>query len=551
MLASKLSHRELVNIVNRTNISFNGMRTHSIPSEELVGALGRDFFRDAETAWPIIKALVKKNQPLIEQVEQSSAPDLRMTSVEIEAMFREGRLGPLLWALAVDRREDVQSIARAICDSLESLIEVEVSQPEPEPIAMENETDDSNLSRAFPDLPRNRAEARPAPRREGEPEDDFDLDEIDSEETVVLSVRNLTQWADDLDDELEPETGSETEELRSKLVQQESALLRVRSELSSSQRRLKRAQEQLADLEAASGQLRRERNRLVDTNAELREDLRRAETELGLLRSGTHDTAASAGLRRENERLREQLLEWERRLRYVEDIEADKRRLTLETEGLKHRILMMIRRSLRGQQEIAQILATARAAVDETVLYFQEERSLQVDEWAEKNKNGRRRLGVFVDVQNMFYAARSQFHGRLDYECLLETLQRDRDVAIAVAYTIQTPDVDQSSFTSFLEHCGYTVKTKALRTRLDGSAKGDWDMEMALDIISFIGQLDVVTLVSGDGDFVPLVKLLKRHGIEVEIAAFRYNTAVDLRENADHYLPIGEELIIDQTSKTG
>jgi uncharacterized LabA/DUF88 family protein len=154
------------------------------------------------------------------------------------------------------------------------------------------------------------------------------------------------------------------------------------------------------------------------------------------------------------------------------------------------------------------------------------------------------RVGVFVDVQNMFYAARNKFNGRLDYQALLKTVVRGRKLTKANAYIIQTPDIDQSNFILLLEHCGYEVHSKYLRTRYDGSAKGDWDMEIAIDIISMIGQLDVVILVSGDGDFVALVKMVQRHGLEVEVHSFEHNTAVDLREAADRFYPINEDLIL-------
>jgi uncharacterized LabA/DUF88 family protein/archaellum component FlaC len=157
---------------------------------------------------------------------------------------------------------------------------------------------------------------------------------------------------------------------------------------------------------------------------------------------------------------------------------------------------------------------------------------------------GHLRVGVFVDVQNMFYAARNKFNGRLDYQALLKTVVRGRKLVKANAYIIQTPDIDQSNFILLLEHCGYEVHSKYLRTRYDGSAKGDWDMEIAIDIISMIGQLDVVILVSGDGDFVALVKMVQRHGLEVEVHSFEHNTAVDLREAADRFYPINEDLIL-------
>ena len=153
------------------------------------------------------------------------------------------------------------------------------------------------------------------------------------------------------------------------------------------------------------------------------------------------------------------------------------------------------------------------------------------------------RVGIFVDVQNMFYAARL-YDARLDFEKLMQAAVGDRRMIRAMAYLVQTPDVDQSGFIAMLQQRSYQVKRKDLRLRSDGSAKGDWDMGMAIDIIGMADKLDVVVLVSGDGDFVSLVHLLKEIGPSVEVFSFPHNTARDLVEAADRYVPIDESLLM-------
>lgn len=157
------------------------------------------------------------------------------------------------------------------------------------------------------------------------------------------------------------------------------------------------------------------------------------------------------------------------------------------------------------------------------------------------------RVSLFVDVQNMWYAARQQ-HGisaRLDFEKLIQTAVGERRLIRAYAYLIQTPEVDQSGFVTRLEQFSYEVKRKDLRRRSDGSAKGDWDMEMAIDMIRMADKVDVVILASGDGDFVSLVQLLKELGPRVEVFSFPHNTARDLMEAADRYQPIDRSLLTD------
>ncbi len=154
------------------------------------------------------------------------------------------------------------------------------------------------------------------------------------------------------------------------------------------------------------------------------------------------------------------------------------------------------------------------------------------------------RVGVFVDVQNMFYAAKDRFGRRVDYIKLLDLIVGPRYLMVAYAYVVQIPEINQSSFLSLLEHNGYTIKSKDLRLRGDGSAKGDWDVGIAVDVVSLLGSLDVVILASGDGDFCPLAELIKQQDKRVEVVAFEHNTSMDLQQIADQFFPIGDELLI-------
>jgi len=119
-----------------------------------------------------------------------------------------------------------------------------------------------------------------------------------------------------------------------------------------------------------------------------------------------------------------------------------------------------------------------------------------------------------------------------------------RRVVRALAYVVQSPEVDQSGFLSMLHQKGYEVRRKDLRTRSDGSSKGDWDMGMAIDIMGLVDRLDVIVLVTGDGDFVSLANLVKTIGPRVELVSFRHNTARDLIESADRYIPVEDDLMM-------
>lgn len=156
------------------------------------------------------------------------------------------------------------------------------------------------------------------------------------------------------------------------------------------------------------------------------------------------------------------------------------------------------------------------------------------------------RVGVFADVQNLFYSARNIYDAKTHFGKLLKFIVAERKLVRAVAYIVQKEGVDQSNFVEALERFGYEVKSKVLKIRADGTAKGDWDMGIAIDSVAMADKLDTVVLVSGDGDFVPLVEMLKARGCRVEVLAFERSTAAELKEAATLYIPIEERFLLKE-----
>lgn len=154
------------------------------------------------------------------------------------------------------------------------------------------------------------------------------------------------------------------------------------------------------------------------------------------------------------------------------------------------------------------------------------------------------RIALFVDSQNLYYSARMNFAAKVNYEKLLRLITEDRKLVKAYAYIVQPPDGDVKPFATSLERIGYIVKTKDVRTRADGSAKANWDMGIALDILGILDHVDTIVLASGDGDFAALVDFIKNKNKRVEIFAFAENTAYDLKEKADKFSPLGENVIL-------
>ena len=154
------------------------------------------------------------------------------------------------------------------------------------------------------------------------------------------------------------------------------------------------------------------------------------------------------------------------------------------------------------------------------------------------------RIALFVDSQNLYYSARMGFAAKVNYEKLLRLITEDRKLVKAYAYIVQPPDGDVKPFATSLERIGYLVKAKDVRTRSDGSAKANWDMGMALDILGMVDHVDTIVLASGDGDFAALVEFIKTKNKRVEVFAFPDNTAYDLKEKADKFVPLGENVIL-------
>lgn len=154
------------------------------------------------------------------------------------------------------------------------------------------------------------------------------------------------------------------------------------------------------------------------------------------------------------------------------------------------------------------------------------------------------RVAMFVDVQNMYYSAKYQYNGKLNFQKLIDQTVRDRQLIRAIAYLVQSEEIDQTRFEETLKKMGYETKNKQLRTRPDGSAKGDWDMGIAIDAIAIGRKVDVVCLVSGDGDFVDLVEMLKGDGIRVEVFSFPSSTAQELQDAATQYYPMDESFLL-------
>ena len=152
-----------------------------------------------------------------------------------------------------------------------------------------------------------------------------------------------------------------------------------------------------------------------------------------------------------------------------------------------------------------------------------------------------RRVGVFIDVQNMYYSARNLFDRKVNFANIVKETVGDADLIRALAYTISTKGGEEEPFFEALRKAGIEVISKELLEYAGGNKKGDWDVGVTIDIVRSLEMLDGIVLVSGDGDFVPLGEYVKSRGRVFHVASFRESTSTALVDSTDIYTNLSDD----------
>jgi len=151
--------------------------------------------------------------------------------------------------------------------------------------------------------------------------------------------------------------------------------------------------------------------------------------------------------------------------------------------------------------------------------------------------NKEQRVGVFVDVQNLYYSAKNLYKAKVNFAHVLKDAVAGRKLVRAKAYVIKADIKEEKNFHDALMKIGYEVRSKDLQTFAGGAKKGDWDIGIAMDTIELANKLDTIILVSGDGDFVDLLQHLRRAmGCRIEVMAFGPTSSAKLREESDEFI---------------
>lgn len=155
-------------------------------------------------------------------------------------------------------------------------------------------------------------------------------------------------------------------------------------------------------------------------------------------------------------------------------------------------------------------------------------------------KHSEQRVGVFIDAQNLYHSAKNLYHANVNFGKVLEDAVAGRILTRAIGYVIHTEGREEKGFFEALEKVGIETKTKALQIFGSGAKKADWDVGLAIDAVKLAPKLDTIIIVSGDGDYVPLVEYLKNQGCQVEVVAFGKSTSSKLLEVCDDFVDLDE-----------
>jgi len=154
-------------------------------------------------------------------------------------------------------------------------------------------------------------------------------------------------------------------------------------------------------------------------------------------------------------------------------------------------------------------------------------------------KHKDQRVGVFIDVSNMYHSSKNLYNARVNFQEILKDAVASRKLIRAIAYVVRSNSSEEESFFDALDKQGFELKVKDLQVFAGGMKKADWDVGLSVDTIKMADKLDTIILVTGDGDYEPLVVYLRENkGCQVECIAFSQTTSSKLYESVDDFMDL-------------
>lgn len=155
-------------------------------------------------------------------------------------------------------------------------------------------------------------------------------------------------------------------------------------------------------------------------------------------------------------------------------------------------------------------------------------------------KHKEQRIAVLIDVQNMYHSAKNLYKSKVNFSAILKLAVGERKLIRAFAYVVRTKTGEEKPFFEALTKLGFETRVRDLQEFYGGQKKADWDVGITVDAIKTASGVDVIVLVSGDGDFIQLVEYLKNQGKRTEVIAFGKSASARLKEMADEFIDLEE-----------
>ncbi|GAG38585.1 unnamed protein product [marine sediment metagenome] len=155
-------------------------------------------------------------------------------------------------------------------------------------------------------------------------------------------------------------------------------------------------------------------------------------------------------------------------------------------------------------------------------------------------KHSGHRVGVLIDVQNLYHSAKNLYNARVNFQEILKLAVSNRNLIRVFAYVVRTKTGEEKPFFEALIKLGIETRVRDLQEFYGGMKKADWDVGIVIDAIRIAPSIDVLVLASGDGDFISLVDYLKNQGKRVEVIAFGRSSSRGLKETADEFIDLGK-----------
>lgn len=455
-----------------------GPRVQGLAKEELVGAVAGWFFSSLDVAHAVIRELDRAASK--ERHIVASLPDgsIGERLERYQALdFRRER-AKLVWALLRDDRAEAHTVGQQVAAEM-----VQLAQGAPPDEVLAGTDDDARL----------------AVLRE----------KLSTYESAVQEVQGRVKGLESQVQKLERERA----ELIVTIGRKESALRAEEALRRAADDRVSALQRELREVELRLQAIGPDEvQRLAEERSALEQKLRRLEKK-------AEHTLEPERLREENAALRQQL----------HALQDERARSRDERQQL---IQSLVVRDRATQERLSRMRDALKAA---------RRMALTAGEGREPApRTSDERVGVFVDAANISASAKRAHGGQFDFHTVLG-LCGERQRVVVVAYVVDNGQAGFQSFAAALREMGFTVKVKKPSVRPDGTVKADWDMAIAMDIVEARHRLDTVLIASGDGDFVPLVRRLRRWRKRVEVTAFEHAIHPELKRTADAYWPLGAQ----------